>query len=111
MPIIKKYAETLTAPLTNYNTFLVDDNPNSTYFKVTEFADVFTGGKNGFLIEGSPYLKETTEIKIQIFNQANLIYYSLQISFKSNILTKNIILKKIKHIIHIIFIMIIIKSK
>jgi len=68
MPIIKKYAETLTAPLTNYNTFLVDDNPNSTYFKVTEFADVFTGGKNGFLIEGSPYLKETTEIKIQILD-------------------------------------------
>ena len=68
MPIIKKYAETLTAPLTNYNTFLVDDNPNSTYFKITEFADVFTGGKNGFLIEGSPYLKETTEIKIQILD-------------------------------------------
>jgi hypothetical protein len=76
MPIIKKYAETLTAPLTNYNTFLVDDNPNSTYFKVTEFADVFTGGKNGFLIEGSPYLKETTEIKIQILDvNGDPIYY------------------------------------
>ena len=68
MPIIKKYAETLTSPLTNYNTFLVDANPNSTYFKITEFADTFTGGKNGFLIEGSPYLKETTEIKIQILD-------------------------------------------
>jgi len=76
MPIIKKYAETLTAPLTNYNTFLVDDNPNSTYFKVTEFADTFTGGKNGFLIEGSPYLKETTEIKIQILDvNGDPIYY------------------------------------
>jgi len=76
MPIIKKYAETLTAPLTNYNTFLVDDNPNSTYFKVTEYADTFTGGKNGFLIEGSPYLKETTEIKIQILDvNGDPIYY------------------------------------
>ncbi len=76
MPIIKKYAETLTAPLTNYNTFLVDDNPNSTYFKITEFADTFTGGKNGFLIEGSPYLKETTEIKIQILDvNGDPIYY------------------------------------
>jgi len=76
MPIIKKYAETLTAPLTNYNTFLVDDNPNSTYFKITEFANTFTGGKNGFLIEGSPYLKETTEIKIQILDvNGDPIYY------------------------------------
>ena len=76
MPIIKKYAETLTAPLTNYNTFLVDDSPNSTYFKVTEFADVFTGGKNGFLIEGSEFLKETTEVKIEILDvEGNPIYY------------------------------------
>ena len=76
MAIIKKFAETLTQPLTSFGTFLVDTNPNSTYFKVTEFKDSFTGGKNGFLIEGSPYLMESTEIKIEILDvNGNPIYY------------------------------------
>jgi len=76
MAIIKKFAETLTQPLTSFGTFLVDTNPNSTYFKVTEFKDSFTGGKNGFLIEGSEHLMESTEIKIQILDvNGNPIYY------------------------------------
>lgn len=76
MAIIKKYAEVLPTPLTNYNTFVVDTNPNSTYFKITEFKESFTGGKNGFLIEGSEHLKETTEIKIQILDvNGDPIYY------------------------------------
>ena len=68
MAIIKKYGETLTQNLTNFGTFITDVNPNSTYFKITEFHETFTGGKNGFLIEGSEHLKETTEIKIQILD-------------------------------------------
>ncbi len=76
MAVIKKYAETLTQNLTTFQTFLVDTNPNSTYFKITEFKDTFTGGKNGFLIEGSPYLMESTEIKIQILDvNGDPIYY------------------------------------
>jgi len=76
MAIIKKFAETLTQPLTSFGTFLVDTNPTSTYFKVTEFKDSFTGGKNGFLIEGSEHLMESTEIKIQILDvNGNPIYY------------------------------------
>jgi hypothetical protein len=76
MAIIKKFAETLTQPLTSFGTFLVDTNPNSTYFKITEFKDSFTGGKNGFLIEGSEHLMESTEIKIQILDvNGNPIYY------------------------------------
>jgi len=76
MAIIKKFAETLTQPLTSFGTFLVDTNPTSTYFKVTEFKDSFTGGKNGFLIEGSEHLMESTEIKIQILDvNGNSIYY------------------------------------
>ena len=62
--------------LSNYSTFLVDANPNSDYFRITEFKETFTGGKNGFLIEGSQYLKETTEIKIEILDVAgNPIYF------------------------------------
>jgi hypothetical protein len=76
MAIIKKFAETLNQPLTSFGTFLVDTNPNSTYFKITEFKDSFTGGKNGFLIEGSEHLMESTEIKIQILDvNGNPIYY------------------------------------
>jgi hypothetical protein len=76
MAIIKKFAENLTQPLTSFGTFLVDTNPTSTYFKITEFKDTFTGGKNGFLIEGSEHLMESTEIKIEILDVAgNPIYY------------------------------------
>jgi hypothetical protein len=74
MAIIKKFAPFQN--LTNFQTFLRDTNPNSQYFRISEFADTFTGGKNGFLIEGSEFLKETTEVKIEILDVAgNPIYF------------------------------------
>jgi len=76
MAVIKKFAENLTTPLTNYGTFLNDTNPNSDYFRITEFKDTFTGGKNGFLIEGSEYLKESTELKVEILDvEGNPVYW------------------------------------
>ena len=76
MAVIKKYAENLTTPLTNYGTFLNDTNPNSDYFRITEFKDTFTGGKNGFLIEGSQYLQESTELKVEILDvEGNPVYW------------------------------------
>jgi len=76
MARIKKYADNLTQPLTIYQTFLLDSNPNSQYFRITEFKESFTGGKNGFLIEGSEYLKESTDIKIEILDvDGNPIYF------------------------------------
>ena len=76
MAVIKKFAEVLTQNLTSFGTFIVDNTPNSEYFKITEFKDTFTGGKNGFLIEGSEHLKESTEIKIQILDvDGNPVYY------------------------------------
>ena len=74
MAIIKKYSPFQN--LSNYQTFLIDTNPNSRYFRITEFKDTFTGGKNGFLIEGSEHLKETTEVKIEILDvEGNTIYF------------------------------------
>jgi len=74
MARIKKYSPEQN--LSSFQTFVIDDNPNSDYFRITEFNDTFTGGKNGFLIEGSQYLKETTEIKIEILDvEGNPIYY------------------------------------
>ena len=76
MARIKKYADNLTQPLTIYQTFVLDSNPNSQYFRITEFKEAFTGGKNGFLIEGSEHLKESTDIKIEILDvDGNPIYF------------------------------------
>jgi hypothetical protein len=76
MAVIKKYADVLTQNLTLFQTYITDTAPNSKYFKITEFKDTFTGGKNGFLIEGSEHLKESTEIKIQILDvNGDPIYY------------------------------------
>jgi len=74
MAIIKSYAPFQN--LSNFQTFLVDDNPLSEYFRITEFKETFTGGKNGFLIEGSEFLKETTEVKVELLDVAgNPIYF------------------------------------
>ena len=74
MPIIKKYSPLQN--LSEYNVFLNDTLENSKYFRISEFAETFTGGKNGFLIEGTEHLKETTEIKIEIKDvEGNPVYY------------------------------------
>ena len=64
MAIIKKTL--FKQDLDRVNTLVVDKTPNSVYFKVTESSDTFTGGKNSILIQGSPYLVNGTEIKIEI---------------------------------------------
>lgn len=74
MAIIKSFSPFQN--LSNFQTFLVDDNPLSDYFRITEFKDTFTGGKNGFLIEGSEFLKETTEVKIELLDvEGNPLYF------------------------------------
>jgi hypothetical protein len=76
MARIKKYAPTLNEKLTTFQTFIVDTNPNSDYFRISEFKETLTGGKNGFQIEGSEHLLESTEIKIEILDvEGNTIYY------------------------------------
>ena len=74
MAIIKKFAPFQN--LSNFEVFENDTLPNSEYFKITELKETFTGGKNGFLIEGSEYLKETSEVKIEILDvDGNPIYF------------------------------------
>jgi hypothetical protein len=74
MAIIKSFASYQN--LSNFGTFINDQSRTSEYFRITEFKDTFTGGKNGFLIEGSEHLKETTEIKIEILDVTGTpIYY------------------------------------
>jgi hypothetical protein len=76
MARIKKYGDTQLQNLSSFNTFIIDTNPNSDYFRITEFKESFSGGKNGFLIEGSEYLLESTEIKIEIIDvDGNPVYW------------------------------------
>jgi len=74
MAIIKSFSPFQN--LSNFSTFIVDRNPNSDFFRITEFKETFSGGKNGFLIEGSEFLKETTEVKIEILDvEGNPVYF------------------------------------
>ncbi len=66
MSKIKKTSPLLN--LTNFQTFILDNNPLSQYFKISELSDLLTSGKNAFLIEGSTFLKPSTEIKIEILD-------------------------------------------
>lgn len=53
-----------------YQTWIVDNDPSSRYFRLNQLPDVLTAGKNAFLINGSPELEPTTEVKIEILDSA-----------------------------------------
>jgi hypothetical protein len=74
MSVIKKTL--FDEKLEKVNVLINDTDLNSTYFKITELNDTFTGGKNAFLIQGSEYLVADTIIKIQIKDaNGDTIYY------------------------------------
>ena len=74
MPIIKKTL--FPENLERYKVLVEDTEPFSKYFKITELRDTFTGGKNAFLIQGSPELVSDTLVKIEIKDsQGNVIYH------------------------------------
>tara|TARA_Y100000361_G_scaffold69462_1_gene61305 strand:- start:1449 stop:7826 length:6378 start_codon:yes stop_codon:yes gene_type:complete len=74
MGIIKKFGTLHN--LKKKQPFLLDRNPASDYFNITEFPETMGGGKNGFLIEGSPLLKPTTKLKIDIVDvNGDAVYF------------------------------------
>lgn len=64
MPIIQK--DTFKQNLDQVSVLIKDTDPNSLYFKVTNLPDTLSGGKNAFLIQGSPQLVADTLVKIEI---------------------------------------------
>jgi hypothetical protein len=61
--------------LIKYDVLIEDTSPSSPYFQVTNLPSVFTGGRNSFLLAGSPYLKPGSAIQIEILDAAgNTIY-------------------------------------
>ena len=74
MAIIRKYSPQQN--LSKFGVFLNDTSPNSEYFGITELGENLTGGKNGFLIQGSECLKESTDIRVEILDvQGNPVYF------------------------------------
>ena len=74
MSILKKTV--FAQNLDRYNAFLTDTDTNSRYFRVTQIPDVFTGGKNGFLIQGSTELAKDSYLMIEIKDaNGDTIYY------------------------------------
>jgi hypothetical protein len=68
MARIKRYGNTYDPALSTYLTFIKEEDTSSKYFRISQFSEIFTGGKNAFLIEGSEHLLENTEIKISILD-------------------------------------------
>ena len=61
--------------LAKYDVYIEESNPKSDYFQITNLPQVFTGGRNSFLIGGSPYLKNLSNILIEILDvKGNTIY-------------------------------------
>lgn len=72
MAILKKTL--FPEDLNKYSVFLNDTD--NRYFKISELPDVFTGGKNAFLIAGSEHLVTDTLIKIELKDSSgNIIYH------------------------------------
>ena len=54
--------------LTNIDTFIIDNRPESVYFNVISLEEVVSGGKTTFQILGSKYLVPDAEIKIELLD-------------------------------------------
>ena len=63
--------------LAKYAVYISDTAPTSDYFRVTNLPQSMTGGRNSFLIGGSPYLQRGTSIQIEILDvEGNPIFYN-----------------------------------
>lgn len=76
MPIVKKTI--LPQNLANIDVLIEDTSEFSEYFQVTKIPSEFTGGRNSFLLAGSDYLQDGSEIKIEIIDaEGNPVYQSM----------------------------------
>lgn len=61
--------------LAKYDVLIEDRSQNSTYFQVTNLPSSFTGGKNSFLLAGSPLLRAGSTIQIEILDSEGIPIY------------------------------------
>lgn len=77
MPKTKK--TTQPKNLSQYNVYIEDTSLNSEYFNVNKLPQLFTGGRNSFLLGGSQFLKDFSEVFIEILDVNNIPIYSTPI--------------------------------
>ena len=73
MGIIKKFGTLHN--LKKKQPFLLDRNPASDYFNITEFPETMGGGKNGFLIEMMFHLQVNFHLLSQIYKEIRMSLY------------------------------------
>lgn len=61
--------------LSGYDVYIEDTSENSVYFNVNNLPKMFTGGRNSFLLGGSPYIKKLTTLQIEILDSRNRPVY------------------------------------
>lgn len=62
--------------LLNYDVLIEDSATRSEYFKVTQFDGYFYGGRNAFLLAGSPVLQVRTKVFVEVLNSQGQSIYS-----------------------------------
>lgn len=76
MPKTKKTL--LPLNLKKYNVYIEDTSETSEYFNISRLPTTFTGGRNSFLIGGSRYLQNGSQVLIEITDtENNVIYQSM----------------------------------
>ncbi len=77
MPITEKTL--LPLGLAEYDVYIEDTSVSSEYFRVTNLPSAFTGGRNSFLLGGSDYLQNASEIQLEILDSKGLPIYQTQV--------------------------------
>lgn len=77
MPISKNTL--LPLNLSKYDVYVEDTSENSTYFNITRLPPQFTGGRNSFLIGGSNFLLNRSEVLIEITDASGKPVYQAMV--------------------------------
>jgi len=74
MSKLHKYSQVRN--LAKYQVWITDTDPASRYFKLTQFPEILTAGKNSFLINGSDELMPNTEVLVELVDSAGQLVFS-----------------------------------
>ena len=62
--------------LQNFDVFVDVRNDDNQYFYVSDFPDELTLGNSSFLIQGSEFLKNDVELKIEVLDSSGKVIFS-----------------------------------
>jgi len=68
--------QTSAQNLFKYDVLIEDRGERSDYFKLSQFNGYFTGGRNAFLVAGSPVLKPNTKLLVEVLDKNGRAIFS-----------------------------------